>query len=195
MEKVLVFATHNQHKAAEIQKLVGDSIRIQSLDDIGCAEEISETGETLTENAAIKSHYVAQTYKLDCFADDTGLEVDALNGAPGVYSARFAGSQRSDDDNMNLLLSKLADTSNRKACFHTVISLIWEGREYQFDGYLHGEILTEKRGTHGFGYDPVFRPEGDTRTLAEMTMDEKNTISHRARAMQKLLDFLKERSA
>jgi XTP/dITP diphosphohydrolase len=191
-KKILVFATHNKHKAAEIQQLVGDSLLIQTLDDIGCTEDIAETGHTLQENASIKSSYVTTTYGLDCFADDTGLEVEALDGAPGVYSARFAGPQRSDTDNMNLLLAKLEGNTNRKACFHTVISLMWEGKEHLFDGYLHGEIITEKRGTNGFGYDPVFCPEEQEETLAELAMDAKNAISHRSRAMKQLLDFLKK---
>lgn len=188
--KVLVFATHNKHKAAEIQKYVGDSILIQTLDDIGCKEEIAETGITLYENATIKSRHVFDKYGFDCFADDTGLEVTALQGAPGVYSARYAGLQRNDDDNMNLVLYKLLGQSNRKACFHTVISLIWEGKEYTFDGYLHGAIALDKKGTNGFGYDPIFCPDGSSHSLAELTLEEKNRISHRAQAMKKLLDFL-----
>jgi XTP/dITP diphosphohydrolase len=191
-KRILVFATHNKHKAAEIQQLVGDSFLIQTLDDIGCTEDIAETGNTLLENAGIKSRYVTNTYGFDCFADDTGLEVEALDGAPGVYSARFAGAQRSDTDNMNLLLAKLDGSVNRKACFHTVISLNWEGKEHIFDGYLKGEIVTEKRGANGFGYDPIFSPEGRSETLAELSMEAKNAISHRARAMQQLLKFLLE---
>ncbi len=190
-KRILVFATHNKHKAAEIQQFVGDSFLIQTLDDIGCTEDIAETGSTLLENASIKSGYITNTYGFDCFADDTGLEVDSLDGAPGVYSARFAGEQRSDDDNMNLLLTKLQGISNRKACFHTVISLKWQGEEYLFDGYLHGTIATEKRGTNGFGYDPVFCPDGLNKTLAELPMDEKNAISHRTKAMKQLLNFLR----
>jgi XTP/dITP diphosphohydrolase len=189
-KKILVFATHNAHKAQEIQRVVGDAYLIQTLTDIGCTEDIAETGTTLDENARIKSRYVYETYGLDCFADDTGLEVEALDGRPGVYSARFAGPQRSDQDNMVLLLQQLQDKPSRNAQFRTVISLITGGKESLFEGVLKGEIIREQKGSNGFGYDPVFMPEGENRTLAEMTMDEKNSISHRARAMQKLIAFL-----
>lgn len=191
-KKVLVFATHNANKAREIQRMVGEGYLIQTLTDIGCHDEIAETGSTLEENAAIKSRYVFEKYGLDCFADDTGLEVSALNGAPGVYSARYAGPQRSDADNINLLLKKLQVQTNRNAQFRTVISLMIQGVEKRFEGILKGEIISEQRGTNGFGYDPVFVPLNQHLTLAEISIDEKNKISHRALAMQQLFSFLKE---
>lgn len=189
-QTVLVFATHNAHKAKEIQHIVGDHFIIRTLSDIGCTEDIPETGSTLAENASIKSRYVYNTYKFNCFADDTGLEVEVLNGAPGVYSARYAGEAKNDQANMNLLLHNLKAANNRNARFRTVISLIIEGKETIFEGELKGAITNEKAGTNGFGYDPVFKPEGFDNTLAEMDLAAKNTISHRARAFAKLTAFL-----
>lgn len=190
-KKVLVFATHNAHKAHEIQQLVGSEYLIKTLTDIGCSDDIAETGSTLAENAQIKSRFVYEKFGLDCFADDTGLEVDMLGGSPGVYSARYAGPQRSDTDNMNLLLQNLEGKSNREAQFSTVISLIQGGKETLFEGILRGVINTRPIGDNGFGYDPIFEPEGLALTLAQMSLEEKNKISHRARAMQKLITFLK----
>lgn len=192
MKKVLVFATNNKHKAAEIQLLVGDAYQIKTLTDIGCTEDIAETGSTLEENASIKSKYVYNNYGLDCFADDTGLEVEALNGDPGVYSARYAGPQKKDNDNIQLLLVNMEQQPNKKARFRTVISCMIDSKEVLFDGILEGHIVAQPVGTNGFGYDPVFKPVDSERTLAEMTTEEKNKISHRARATQKLIQFLKE---
>jgi XTP/dITP diphosphohydrolase len=194
MKKVLVFATNNKHKAAEIQLLVGDAYQIKTLADIGCTEDIAETGSTLEENASIKSQYVYNHYGLNCFADDTGLEVEALHGAPGVYSARYAGPQKKDSDNIGLLLTNMDQQSNKKARFRTVISCIMDATEVMFDGILEGEIVAKQAGTNGFGYDPVFKPIDSTRTLAEMTTTEKNKISHRARATQKLILFLQQQA-
>lgn len=188
--KVLVFATHNANKAKEIQQIVGEGFTVKTLSDIGCNEDIAETGSTLEENASIKSKYVYDTYGLDCFADDTGLEVEALNGAPGVYSARYAGDARNDQANMDLLLHNLDGQPDRKARFRTVISLMTAGTEKLFEGELQGEITLEKAGTNGFGYDPVFKPEGLGNTLAEMDLAAKNSISHRAKAFKKLTTYL-----
>lgn len=192
MKKVLVFATHNKNKAFEVQKLLGDGFEIRTLTDIGCYEEIEETGSTLSENASIKSRFVFNKYGLSCFADDTGLEVHALNGAPGVFSARYAGLQKSDNDNMNLLLHNLEGNSNREARFKTVISCILDGKEIFFEGSLEGQIVSEKVGENGFGYDPIFKPNNYNTTLAQMTIDEKNNISHRAKATLKFIEFLKQ---
>lgn len=193
MGSILVFATHNVHKASEIQRMLGAEYIIKTLTDIGCTEDIPETGVTLSENAAIKSRYVYEKFGLNCFADDTGLEVDALNGEPGVFSARYAGVQKNDNDNMALLLRNLNTHTNRKAQFRTVISVIVDGNEIQFEGILRGEILTEKRGNNGFGYDPVFKPEGKEKTLAEMSADEKNQISHRAIATMAFIRSMQEK--
>jgi XTP/dITP diphosphohydrolase len=190
MNNTLVFATNNQHKAAEIQLLVGDAYEIKTLADIGCLEDIAETGSTLEENASIKSRYVYARYGLNCFADDTGLEVQALNGAPGVFSARYAGPQKNDEDNIRALLTNLKEHTHRYARFRTVISCILDGNETLFEGVLEGEITTTRSGANGFGYDPVFKPEGVERTLAEMSTAEKNEISHRAKATTKLIQFL-----
>jgi XTP/dITP diphosphohydrolase len=189
----LIFATNNKNKAIEIQHLVGDAYSIQTLKDIGCVEDIDENGTTLQENASIKSRYVVDHYHTDCFADDTGLLVESLGGAPGVYSARYAGSQRSDDDNMSLLMKNLEGKESRDARFTTVISLILDKKEYLFEGELRGKIGVEKRGTNGFGYDPIFIPEGYTQTLAELSLTEKNAISHRAKAFLQLREFLVKR--
>lgn len=189
----LIFATNNANKALEIQHLIGNNYIIQTLKDIGCTEDIEETGLTLKENASIKSHYVANHFNVSCFADDTGLVVDALNGKPGVFSARYAGAQKNDNDNMQLLLQNLEGKENRSARFLTVISLLLNETEYFFEGELRGTIITEKRGTNGFGYDPVFMPDGYNNTLAELSLAEKNRISHRAKAFNKLRAFLAER--
>ncbi|MDP2338939.1 MAG: non-canonical purine NTP diphosphatase [Bacteroidota bacterium] len=186
----LVFATNNQHKLQEIKQLLGDSIELLSLNDIHCTDEIPENQETLEGNAAEKSFFIFNKYGLNCFADDTGLEIEALNGEPGVYSARYAGEEKSSEKNMNLVLEKLDKIKNRKARFRTVISLVIDGHETQFEGIVNGQILEEKRGITGFGYDPVFQPEESNLSFAEIPMDEKNKISHRGRAVQKLVEYL-----
>ena len=186
----LVFATNNQHKLQEIKELLGDSIELLSLTDIDCFDDIPETKETLEENAAEKSFFIWNKYGLNCFADDTGLEIDALNGEPGVYSARYAGEEKSPEKNIDLVLQKLSKIKNRKARFRTVISLVINGQECQFEGIVDGQILEERRGSTGFGYDPVFQPDGSVLSFAEMPMEEKNMISHRGRAVQKLVEYL-----
>ncbi len=188
----LVFATNNQHKLDELQAIVGNEIKLLSLKDIGCTEEIPEEQPTLEGNARQKSMYVFEKYGYPCFADDTGLEIEALNGEPGVYSARYAGEEKSAEANMNKVLKNLTGTNSRKARFRTVISLVTNGREKQFEGIVEGEILTEKRGASGFGYDPIFQPTGFSTTFAEMKMADKSRISHRGRAVEKLVDFLKQ---
>ena len=189
----LVFATNNKHKLEEIRALVSDSIEIVGLRDIGCFEEIDETENTLEGNAKIKSDYVSNKFGLDCFADDTGLEVDALDGAPGVYSARYAGEDATFQDNVDKLLDALKDIDNRRARFRTVISLILEGHQHYFEGICEGEITREPQGTEGFGYDPIFKPVGSKVTFAQMSMEEKGRISHRGKATQKLITFLNEK--
>jgi len=186
----LVFATNNQHKLQEIKQILGDSIELLSLNDINCDEEIPENQETIEGNAAEKSFYIFNKYGLNCFADDTGLEIEALNGEPGVYSARYAGEEKSAEKNMDLVLQKLSEIKNRKARFKTVISLVIDGHEIQFEGIVNGQILEEKRGKTGFGYDPIFQPEESDLSFAEMTMEEKGKISHRGRAVQKLVEYL-----
>lgn len=189
--KKLVFATNNAHKLDEIRSILGDKIEILSLKDIDCHADIPETAETLEGNAALKAQYIYNNYGLDCFADDTGLEVEALNGAPGIYSARYAGGEGHDSEaNMKKLLSEMEGKDNRKARFRTAICLIEDGKEHIFEGIVNGEIIQERRGGEGFGYDPVFVPEGYTETFAEMGNDEKNKISHRARAVAKLCEYL-----
>ena len=191
MKRKLVFATNNAHKLEEVAAILGDQVELLSLNDIGCQTDIPETAETLEGNALLKSSYIYKNYHLDCFADDTGLEVKALNGAPGVYSARYAGGEGHDAQaNMLKLLHELEGKENRKAQFRTAISLILDGKEYLFEGVIKGEIIKEKRGDSGFGYDPVFMPEGYDRTFAELGNDIKNQISHRALAVQKLCEFL-----
>ena len=191
MKRKLVFATNNAHKLEEVAAILGDQVELLSLNDIGCQADIPETAETLEGNALLKSSYISKNYHLDCFADDTGLEVEALNGAPGVYSARYAGGEGHDAQaNMLKLLHELDGKENRKAQFRTAISLILDGKEYLFEGVIKGEIIKEKRGDSGFGYDPVFMPEGYDRTFAELGNDIKNQISHRALAVQKLCEFL-----
>jgi len=191
MNSELIFASGNENKVAEVEYKLGGFVKLKSLHAIGCHEEIPETGNTLEENARIKARYVWDTYQVDCFADDTGLEVEALGGAPGVYSARYAGPQKNPADNMALLLSELMGKSNRRARFRSVICLIRGGKEHLFEGIVNGEIIEHARGAEGFGYDPVFVAEGYNKTFAEMTMDEKNTISHRGRAIASLAVFLK----
>ena len=191
MNSELIFASGNENKVAEVEYKLGGVIKLKSLNAIGCNEEIPETGSTLEENARLKARYVWETYNVDCFADDTGLEVESLDGAPGVYSARYAGPQKNPVDNMALLLSELKGKSNRRARFRTVICLIQGGREQLFEGVVHGEIIESARGSEGFGYDPIFVPEGCSKTFAEMTMEEKNTMSHRGRAIASLAVFLK----
>lgn len=192
--KKLVFATNNPHKLEEIRAILGSKVEILSLADIGCDADIPETAETLEGNALIKAHYVYDNYKLDCFADDTGLEVDALHGLPGVHTARYAYPDRHDPEaNMIKLLEALRENNDRNARFRTVIALIEKGKEHLFEGVVEGVIAREKSGTQGFGYDPVFIPEGNSKTFAELGEDIKNTISHRARAVQKLAEYLASR--
>jgi XTP/dITP diphosphohydrolase len=191
MMKTLVFATHNQHKADEVTSMLSGQYQILTLDGIGCSTDIPETGSTFAENASLKSTFVVENYKLDCFADDSGLEVDALNFEPGIYSARYSG-QKDDVKNLELVLEKMQGISNRKARFRTVISLIQDQKEHFFEGIIEGTLRSTPTGTKGFGYDPIFQPNGYDSTFAEMTMEQKNTISHRAIAMQKLIAFLKE---
>jgi XTP/dITP diphosphohydrolase len=186
----LCFATNNLHKIQEVQAILAGRHTILGLADIGCTEELLEEQDTIPGNSFQKADYVFRTYNVPCFADDSGLEVEALNGAPGVHSAYFAGPQRSHQDNMNLVLSKLSNTDNRKAQFRTVITLVTASTTQQFEGTLNGTIFTEKRGAGGFGYDPIFLPDGYSKTLAEMSAEEKNQISHRAKAIGKLVDFL-----
>ncbi|MCC5938135.1 MAG: non-canonical purine NTP diphosphatase [Lunatimonas sp.] len=186
----ICFASNNAKKLEEIRAALGDKIKILSLKDIGCTEELPETGDTLEHNAFQKARYLHEHYQVDCFADDTGLEVDALNGAPGVYSGRFAGEPRSDERNVTLLLEKLTGIEDRSAAFRTVIALILGDKEYQFEGKAAGRITTERSGTGGFGYDPIFVPEGYNQTFAELSMAEKNAISHRGKAVELLAQFL-----
>lgn len=186
----LVFATNNKHKIHELQALAGEKIELLSLSDINCFDEIPEDRPTLEGNALQKAEYIYGKFGFSCFADDTGLEVEVLNGEPGVYSARYAGGDKDPEANMNKLLGKLDKINNRKARFRTVISLILKGKEYQFEGIVEGTITQVKRGNSGFGYDPVFQPDGYEKTFAEMSLDEKNKISHRGRAVEKLVHFL-----
>ena len=191
MKRKLVFATNNAHKLEEIAAILGDKVELLSLNDIDCHTDIPETAETLEGNALLKSSFIYRNYQLDCFADDTGLEVEALNGAPGVYSARYAEGEGHDaQTNMRKLLHELEGKENRKAQFRTAISLILDGKEYLFEGVIKGEIIKEKRGDSGFGYDPIFKPEGYEQTFAELGNETKNKISHRALAVQKLCEFL-----
>jgi XTP/dITP diphosphohydrolase len=186
----VIIATNNRHKLEEIQFALSEGITLKTLQDIGCDEELAEDQDTIEGNSLQKADYVYKNYHVDCFADDTGLEVESLNGAPGVISARYAGPQRSHDDNIDLLLKSMEEKSNRRARFKTVITLIWKGRIHTFEGIVNGTILTSRRGTKGFGYDPVFLPEGFSKTLAEMSLDEKNQVSHRGIAVRKLANFL-----
>jgi XTP/dITP diphosphohydrolase len=186
----LVFASNNPNKIKEIQQMLPESITILSLEDIGCTEDIPETADTIEGNAILKANYVTNKYGYDCFADDTGLEVEALNGEPGVYSARYAGEQKNADDNMDKLLLNLKNNSNRKAQFKTVIALNLNDNQYLFQGIAKGNIIKEKTGTQGFGYDPIFIAENDTRTFAQLSLEEKANISHRGIAVKQLIDFL-----
>jgi XTP/dITP diphosphohydrolase len=188
----LVFATNNRHKLEEVQARIKGQIKLLSLDDIGCTDDIAETGLTFAENASIKSHYIFDKYKLDCFGDDSGLEIDALNGEPGIYSARYAGTHGNHQANIDLVLEKLQGVENRSARFKTVISLLWNGEEHFFEGIVEGTIRTERSGSEGFGYDPIFEPLGYDITFAQMSMDQKNSISHRGRAVDQLIAFLNQ---
>lgn len=186
----LIFASHNKNKVKEIQSMMPEGITILSLDDIGFHEEIEENGATIPENSLIKARFISDTYGKNCFADDSGLEVDALNGAPGVHSARYAGPQKNDSANIHLLLQNLQNKENKSARFTTTITLILDGEIHQFTGKVEGKIINELRGTEGFGYDPIFVPEGNTLTFAEIPLAEKNKMSHRARAFGKMVEFL-----
>ncbi len=189
--KKIVFATNNLHKLSEAKALLENIFDIVSLKELGFEGDIPETGETLAENASQKSHFIFERYGVDCFADDTGLGVDALGGEPGVYSARYAGEQATYEENVTKLLQKLKGKSQRKASFKTVISLILDGKEFQFEGSVDGHILERRNGDSGFGYDPVFLPDGYTESFAEMPAELKNRISHRGKAVEKLVNFLK----
>ena len=191
--KELVFATNNAHKLDEIRSILGGKIKVLSLSDIGCHADIPETADTLEGNALIKARYVYEHYGLDCFADDTGLEVEALGGEPGVRSARYAGPGHDSERNMELLLRNMEGITDRRARFRTVISLILDGEEHLFEGIVGGVLLTVPRGTNGFGYDPIFVPDGYAETFAEMSDEAKNAISHRGRAVAKLAAFLNSR--
>lgn len=189
----LIFATHNRHKVSEVQAMLPEGILVRSLSELGCEEEIPETHDTLQGNALQKAQFVWERYHCSCFADDTGLEVDALNGRPGVYSARYAGEGCSFDDNVRKLLGELEnvrDLEKRTARFRTVVALLLDGKEYFFEGRVDGFITLERSGCEGFGYDPVFLPQGYRQTFAEMPAEEKNRISHRGRAVSRLVDFL-----
>jgi non-canonical purine NTP pyrophosphatase (RdgB/HAM1 family) len=189
----IVFATNNQNKLLEVRNMLGNKFEVLSLADIGCHDDIPEKGQTLKDNALIKAQYVWDKYHVNCFADDTGLEVDALGGAPGVYSARYAGGEGHDSEaNMKKLLSELENVDNRKARFRTVFTLIIDGKTQFFEGICNGDIIREKRGGEGFGYDPIFQPEGYNKTFAELGVDIKNQISHRAQATAKLVAYLKK---
>lgn len=192
MIKEIVFATNNRHKFSEIQKIIGNKFKLLNLQDISCTEEIPETAMTIAENSMQKADYIRNNYNKNCFADDTGLEIEALDGRPGVHSARYAGEGKNMQDNIAKVLSELKGKSNRKARFKTVISLILDDKKYQFEGIVNGKIIDEEKGSEGFGYDPIFVPEGYDITFAEMSADEKNAISHRGRAVQKLVKFLNE---
>jgi XTP/dITP diphosphohydrolase len=186
----LLFATNNRHKIHEIKEILDESIHVLSLEDVGFNGDIPEEQDTLEENALQKAEYVYNLYGIDCFADDTGLEIEALNGRPGVYSARYAGSLKDPEENMNKVLKELEGKDNRSARFKTVISLIYNNNKYVFEGIVKGKILHDKRGEEGFGYDPIFQPDGYNQTFAEMPLNIKNKISHRSRAIRKLAIFL-----
>ncbi len=187
----LVFATNNKHKLEEVQALMGDKFQLKTLEEVGCFEDIPETGNTFEANASQKSRFIYEKFGLNCFSDDSGLEVDALNGEPGVFSARYSGS-RDSEANLQLVLDKLHGKAQRSARFRCVISLILNGKEYFFEGSVEGEITKERSGNAGFGYDPIFRPAGFDVTFADMNFDEKNSISHRGKAIERLVNFLKD---
>ena len=191
MKYKLVFATNNQHKLKEVSQILGNNIELLSLKDINCDVDIPETADTLEGNALLKAKFVHQHFGLDCFADDTGLEIEALNNEPGVYSARYAGEDKDFKANMEKALAELQGVENRKARFRTVISLILNNREYMFEGIINGKIIEEERGEAGFGYDPIFMPDGYDKTFAELGDEIKNHISHRALAVNKLSEFLR----
>jgi len=186
----LVFATNNKHKIEEVKHLLKNNFRLLSLQDIGCTEELPETGTTLQENALQKAKYIFTKYSIDCFADDTGLEIEALQGKPGVYSARYAGEEKNAEKNIKKVLQETKGIKNRNALFKTTISLIIGTKEYLFEGIINGNISTEMKGNNGFGYDPIFIPKDHTKSFAEMSLEEKNKISHRAIAVKKLVTFL-----
>jgi XTP/dITP diphosphohydrolase len=186
----IIFATNNRHKLIEVQNILGNSFNLKSLEDIGFLDEIPEDFSTLEQNASQKAWHIYNRYKTDCFADDTGLEVESLNGQPGVFSARYAGDHKNPEDNIIKLLGELHDKPNRKAQFRTIISFILDGKEHRFEGIVMGKIVEHLRGNQGFGYDPVFVPDGYTQTFAEMDLSLKNRISHRGLAIKKLTDFL-----
>lgn len=187
----LVFATNNDHKLMELRQIVPSEFELVSLNDIGCTDEIPETGTTLEVNASQKSFYIWDKYSINCFADDTGLEIEALENEPGVYSARYAGEEKSPEANILKVLEKMVGVTNRKARFRCVISLVLDGAEKQYEGIVEGKILTAKQGEAGFGYDPIFMPNGYNQSFAEMSAGDKNLISHRGRAVNKLVDYLK----
>ena len=187
--KKIVFATGNSNKLKEVKYAI-KSFEVIGLKDLGITEEIPETGTSLKENALLKAKYIYDKTGLDCFSDDTGLEIEALNNRPGVYSARYAGRECNEEDNMQKVLEELVNSRNRKAAFKTVMALILKGKEYFFEGLISGKILKEKRGTAGFGYDPIFKPDGHVETFAEMKINLKNKISHRGKAIKKLVEFL-----
>ena len=193
MRKKFVFATNNSHKLEEVTAILGEKVELLSMKDIKCDTDIPETADTLEGNALLKARYIFDNYHLDCFADDTGLEVEALGGAPGVYSARYAGDAHNSEANMKKLLKDMEGIENRKAQFRTAISLILDGEEHLFEGIVGGVLLTVPRGTNGFGYDPIFVPDGYAETFAEMSDEAKNAISHRGRAVAKLAAFLNSR--
>lgn len=190
----IVFATHNQHKLKEVKALLPSEIQLLSLDDIGCFDEIPETGKTLEENAKIKADHITSVYGFDCFSDDTGLLIHALHGAPGVYSARYAGEQKDAKDNIAKVLSELKDSTNRTAYFKTVIHLNLKNKSYSFEGIIEGHITKKEFGPEGFGYDPIFKPKGYNKTFGELSAETKNKISHRGLAIQKLVAFFKNRA-
>ncbi len=190
MIKELVFATNNAHKIEEVADLVGNQFKILSLKAINCYDDIAETGTTFKENASLKTHHIFDKYGLDCFGDDSGLEIEALYGEPGVFSARYAGKHGDHEANTQRVLEQLEGISNRKAQFKTVISLLWKGQEFWFEGTVPGTIQTEISGNQGFGYDPIFQPDGFDITFAEMNLADKNSISHRGKALEKLIQFL-----
>ena len=192
-QTTLVFATNNAHKLEEIREILGGKFHIVSLQELGCQEDIPEEQDTLEGNALQKARYIRNKYKVNCFADDTGLEIEALGGEPGVYSARYAGDGHDSEANMRKVLDKMSGETNRRARFRTVIALLLDGQEHLFEGEVRGEILRERHGEGGFGYDPIFRPEGFAQSFAEMSLEDKNKISHRGRATEALRKFLNER--